>query len=55
MQKKIRDKEMQKIPYILVVGNREREEGTVSVRKSGKENLGSMKTEDFIGMMKKEA
>jgi len=55
MQKKIRDKEMQKIPYILVVGNREKEEGTVSVRKSGKENLGSMKTEDFIGMVKKEA
>jgi len=55
MQKKIRDKEMQKVPYILVVGNREKEEGTVSVRKSGKENLGSMKTEDFIGMVKKEA
>lgn len=55
MQKKIRDKEMQKIPYILVVGNREKEEGNVSVRKSGKENLGSMKTEDFIGMLKKEA
>ena len=55
MQKKIRDKELQKIPYILVVGNREKEEGTVSVRKSGKENLGSMKAEDFIGMLKKEA
>jgi threonyl-tRNA synthetase len=55
MQKKIRDKEIQKVPYILVVGNREKEEGTVSVRKSGKENLGSMKTEDFIGMLKKEA
>ncbi|MBC7426644.1 MAG: threonine--tRNA ligase [Bacteroidia bacterium] len=46
--KKIRDAEIRKTPYMLIVGEKEEAEGTVSVRKHGGEDLGSMKTEDFI-------
>ena len=38
---------MQKIPYILVVGDKEVESGTVSVRKRGGEDLGTMTLDDF--------
>ncbi len=54
LQRKIRDHELKKVPYILVVGDREKEQANVSVRKSGKENLGVMKTQDFIDLLKKE-
>jgi threonyl-tRNA synthetase len=40
--RKIRDAELQKIPYMLVVGDREAEEGAVSVRRHGEGDLGSM-------------
>ena len=46
--KKIRAGEMEKIPYLLVVGDREKENRTVSVRSRGKEDLGEMKIEEFI-------
>jgi len=46
--KKIRDAELMKIPFMLVVGEREECEGTVSVRKHGKGDLGPQKIEDFI-------
>ncbi len=46
--KKIRDAELMKIPFMLVVGEREESEGTVSVRKHGKGDLGPQKIEDFI-------
>jgi threonyl-tRNA synthetase len=49
--KKIRDAEMMKVPYMLVVGEREESEGTVSVRKHGQGDLGPMKTEAFISMI----
>ena len=39
---------MQKIPYMLVVGDRDIENGTVSVRTRGGEDLGAMKPEDFM-------
>jgi len=52
--KKIRDAELMKIPYMLVVGEREENEGTVSVRKHGHGDQGPMKTEDFITRIKKE-
>ena len=45
--RKIRDAEMKHIPYMLVVGEKEAAEGTVSVRKHGEGDLGSMKLEDF--------
>jgi threonyl-tRNA synthetase len=49
--KKIRDAELAKIPYMLVVGEREELEGTVSVRKHGKGDLGPQKLEDFIRLI----
>lgn len=52
--KKIRDAELMKIPYMLVVGEREENEGTVSVRKHGRGDLGPQKTEDFIRMIRDE-
>ena len=45
--RKIRDAEMKHIPYMLVVGEKEAAEGSVSVRKHGEGDLGSMKLEDF--------
>jgi threonyl-tRNA synthetase len=52
--KKIREAEMQKIPYILVVGEKERGNGTVSVRKRGQQELGEMKIEQLIEQEKLE-
>ena len=45
--RKIRDNEMQHIPYLLVVGQKEAESGTVSVRKQGQGDTGSIKYQDF--------
>lgn len=52
--KKIRDAEMKKIPYMLIVGEKEAENGTVSVRKHGGDDLGEMKMEEFRDMIVKE-
>jgi len=49
MNAKIRDAQMQKIPYMLIVGNRELEDGAVSVRLRTEEDLGSMLIDEFIG------
>ena len=46
--KKIRGAELQKIPYILVVGDKELQAGTVAVRQRGKGDLGQVKIETFI-------
>ncbi|MBI2845214.1 MAG: threonine--tRNA ligase [Chloroflexi bacterium] len=48
MQAKIRDAQLQKIPYMLVVGDREAEEGAVSVRLRTEEDLGKKSMEDFL-------
>ena len=53
--KKIRDAELNKLPFMLVVGENEEAEGTVSVRKRGEGDLGTMSIEDFITYFKKEA
>ena len=53
--KKIRDAELNKLPFMLVVGENEEAEGTVSVRKRGEGDLGIMSIEDFIAYFKKEA
>ena len=45
--KRIRDGELQKIPYMLVVGDREAEEGTVAVRRHGAGDLGTFSVGDF--------
>lgn len=54
MQSKIRDAQLQKIPYMLVVGGREEEEGTVAIRNRKGENLGAVKVEEFIERITKE-
>lgn len=47
MGKKIRDAEVSKTPYMLIIGEQEEQDGTVSVRKHGGEDLGTMKIEEF--------
>jgi threonyl-tRNA synthetase len=49
---KIRDAELQKIPYTVVIGDKEVQEGKLSVRSKKEGNLGSMSLEDFIHHLK---
>jgi threonyl-tRNA synthetase len=51
---KIREHTMQKVPYLLVVGDREKEAGAVSVRTRSGEDLGSMPLADFIERLETE-
>ncbi len=48
MNAKIRDAQLQKIPYMLVVGDKEQAENAVSVRLRTNENLGMMPVENFV-------
>jgi threonyl-tRNA synthetase len=48
MNAKIRDAQMQKVPYMLVVGDREAEAGKVAVRLRSEEDLGAMSVEAFL-------
>lgn len=52
--RKILDAEMEKVPYKLVVGDKEMEEDTVSVRRRGEGDIGSMNKADFFALVKKE-
>ncbi|WP_158996146.1 threonine--tRNA ligase [Mucilaginibacter sp. L196] len=52
--RKIRDAEVKKIPYMLIVGEKEAAEGMVSVRKHGQGDLGSMSIEEFKKQIIKE-
>lgn len=54
MGKKIREAEMNKLPYMLIVGEQEEQDGTVSVRKHGGEDLGAMNIEEFAKIINKE-
>jgi len=54
MGKKIREAEMKKIPYMLIIGEQEAENGTISVRKHGGEDLGSITIEDFSELINTE-
>jgi threonyl-tRNA synthetase len=51
---KIREAQMQKIPYMLVLGDKEAETGTVTVRKRSGGDQGSMNLDDFISVIKAE-
>lgn len=53
--KKIRDAELKKYPFMLIVGEKEEEEKGVSVRKRGEGDLGMMSIDEFIEKFKKEA
>ncbi|AVR43908.1 threonine--tRNA ligase [Christiangramia fulva] len=52
--KKIREAEVQKFPYMLIVGEQEAQDGTVSVRKHSEGDLGSMSVEEFANLINTE-
>jgi len=52
--KKIREAETLKYPYMLIVGEEEEKNGTLSVRRHGGEDLGTMKIADFITLIQEE-
>ncbi len=52
--KKIRDNELKRIPYLLIVGEKEEAEGTVAVRRQGEGDQGSMKMEAFRDFIQNE-
>ena len=54
LQKKIREKELLKIPYMVIVGKKELEEGNISLRGRGMNNLGSMGIEKLLNILNKE-
>jgi len=49
--KKIRENELKRIPYLIIVGEKEQTNGTVSVRKQGKGDLGTMKVDEFASFL----
>jgi threonyl-tRNA synthetase len=54
MQAKIRKAQVEKIPYMLIIGNRELEQGVVSIRMRDGEKPGELNLEDFIIRIKAE-
>jgi len=52
--KKIREGELQKVPYLLIVGDKEMKSDSVAVRNRKKGDLGPMKTKEFIAKIKEE-
>ncbi len=54
MQKKIKEAEEEKVPYMLIVGKREVEQNSLSVRQRGEKNLGTMSLNDFLTKIKKD-
>jgi threonyl-tRNA synthetase len=52
--KKIRDNELKRIPYLLIIGEKEAGNGTVAVRKQGEGDRGSMKIEEFVSFIRRE-
>jgi len=54
LQYKIRELELQKAPYMLIVGDKEQEAGTVSLRARKEGNLGTLKLEEFFARIKEE-
>jgi threonyl-tRNA synthetase len=52
--KKIRDNELKRIPYLLIIGEKEVENGTIAVRKQGEGDKGAMKVEEFVSFINSE-
>ena len=52
--RKIRDNELKRIPYMLIVGEKEAENREVSVRKQGEGDKGTMKFEEFAKILNEE-
>ncbi|MGR6835598.1 threonine--tRNA ligase [Syntrophomonas erecta] len=51
---KIREGQLQKIPYLLIVGDKEIDQGTVAVRRRKQGDMGAMPLDEFISMLKEE-
>ena len=54
MQSKIRDAEKEHVPYMLIVGPKEAEDQSVSVRVRGEKDLGKMSFEEFLRLVKED-
>jgi threonyl-tRNA synthetase len=54
LQKKVRDAEMEKVPYMAVVGEKEAADSSLSVRSKAQGEMGRFAAEEFIAMLKKE-
>ncbi|MBX4200728.1 threonine--tRNA ligase [Candidatus Parcubacteria bacterium] len=54
LSKKIRQAEMQHVPYLLIIGDKEIQANAVGVRERGKGDLGAMPVEEFLNKVKKE-
>ena len=54
MQAKIRDAQMQKVPYMLVIGGREVEANAIAVRQRDEQDLGAMPVTEFIAKIKEQ-
>jgi len=52
--RKVRDNELKRIPYMVIVGEKEQAEGSVAVRKQGVGDQGTMKKEDFANKINEE-
>ena len=52
--RKIRDAEVTKVPFMLIVGEKEQAEGKVSVRRKGQGDLGTMTIDEFVAIFKAE-
>jgi len=52
--KKIRENELKRIPYLIIVGEKEAAADLVSVRKQGKGDIGQMSANDFVAMLSQE-
>ena len=52
--RKIRDTEMLKVPYMLVIGEKEMNEEMVAIRRQGKGDLGSKKVDEFLNEIREE-
>jgi threonyl-tRNA synthetase len=52
--RKIRDAELKRIPYLIVVGEKEAGNGTIAIRRQGEGDKGSMKPEEFVQLVQKD-
>ncbi|MBR1868195.1 MAG: threonine--tRNA ligase, partial [Clostridia bacterium] len=52
--KKIRDAQLEKVPYMLVIGEAEAQSGEVAVRKRGEGDIGKLPLDEFIALVKKQ-
>ncbi|MDP2161943.1 MAG: His/Gly/Thr/Pro-type tRNA ligase C-terminal domain-containing protein, partial [Flavobacterium sp.] len=53
--RKIRDAEVKKIPFMVIIGEKEQESATLSIRKHGEGDLGSMTVEQFAEFIKEQS